>query len=100
MDEKELCEICKLNEYCQHNFDYQCQQAFDHQNKHLTIDEYNHAKEFFSQEKPIIDNLKQLLKDLEELKANKNQIRFGHYIGVNKALDLLIKELDYMTILE
>jgi hypothetical protein len=49
MDKKELCNICKLNEHCQHNFDYQCKEVFDHQNKNifLTIKEYNQAKEYF-----------------------------------------------------
>jgi len=25
-----LCSICKLNAHCQHNFDFECQEAFDH----------------------------------------------------------------------
>ena len=36
MDKKELCKICLLNKYCQHNFDYECQEAFDHI-KHYTL---------------------------------------------------------------
>ncbi|GAH42599.1 unnamed protein product [marine sediment metagenome] len=25
-----LCQMCKLNKYCQHNFDYECQEVYDH----------------------------------------------------------------------
>ncbi|KKN34238.1 hypothetical protein LCGC14_0795870 [marine sediment metagenome] len=24
-----LCNLCKLNEHCQHNFDYECQEVFN-----------------------------------------------------------------------
>ena len=27
--ENSLCWICKLDEYCQHNYDYECQEVYD-----------------------------------------------------------------------
>jgi len=26
-EQRDLCNICKLNEYCQHNYDYECLEA-------------------------------------------------------------------------
>lgn len=54
MDKKELCEICLLNEHCQHNFDYECQTAFNKQNKQMTKEEYHIAKEYFKLNKKLI----------------------------------------------
>ncbi len=45
-------------------------------------------------------DLKKLLEDLKELKEKKRTIRFGHYMESDKALDVLIKELDYITIFD
>ncbi len=47
-------------------------------------------------------NLKKLLEDLKKLDEYKKSIRWGHYgkEELQKALDLLIKELDYLTIFD
>jgi hypothetical protein len=45
-------------------------------------------------------DLKKLLKDLKDLDQHKNEIRFGHYKDSKKALTILIKELDYLTIFD
>lgn len=45
-------------------------------------------------------DLVKLFRDLQDFREYKNTIRFGHYgkEELNKALDLLIKELDYLTV--
>ena len=47
-------------------------------------------------------DLKKLKKDLEKLQIFKKEIRWGHYgkVELNKAIKLLIKELDYLTMLD
>ena len=35
MIKKWLCMICKHNKHCQHNFDYECQEAYDHHKEGL-----------------------------------------------------------------
>ena len=47
-------------------------------------------------------DLKELLDDLRKLNKFKKTIRWGHYgkEELQKALDLLILELDYLTVLD
>jgi len=37
MENKEICQICKLNEHCQHNFDNECIEAYGHISKTKNI---------------------------------------------------------------
>ena len=30
MIKKWLCQMCKHNKYCNHNFDFECQEAYNH----------------------------------------------------------------------
>ena len=48
------------------------------------------------------DYLKRLLEDLRKLNKYKEPIRWGHYgkERLQEALDLLILEIDYLTIFE